>query len=75
MSHSNLIVIRTKSPLLRFSDLQIARFGKIRLKEFSFDESGLQNFPSRSKNSGRMPFYFNFSPRCSDRAIGLDEEG
>jgi len=39
MKDSNLIVIETKSPLLRFSVGKLAFKGKIRLKVFSFDES------------------------------------
>lgn len=75
MSHSNLIVIRTKSPLLRFSGSILACFRKIRLKVFLFDESGIQNCFQFIKNCLCMAFDLHLSPQRSDAAIGKDDEG
>lgn len=74
MSHSNLIVIRTKSPLLRFSGSNMACFRKIRLKVFLFDESGVQNCLQFIKNCLSMAFHLHLSPGRGDRAISEDDE-
>ena len=75
MDHSNLIVIPSKSPLLRISGRKIRLESKNRLKVFLFDESGRQNLTDCLKDCFSVTLHFDLAPELCDRPIREDQEG